>query len=493
MNKILLSFVAIATTCIASAQIVPREIQSDTQIAPLMGVSNKTTEQKNVAEEEQWVKIGTGVYTDVVISSISRTKSIALSVEFEQSVSDPNTYRIQYPYANWNHRKTKEMVTYDPQKATPLIFHVVDDKYAWFEEFNSGFYIDTEDDYGPIVGEITVDHAAEYLIQNNDWETVVSVAPSTLCTVEDGTITLAAEYSFPSTDGIATGANVRISVAGEPMWRGNRDGAFCIQLPTAKDLNPNMKWNSLGKAKFTDGFSALFAYQDEPIYPIYEIEIQQNEADSTIYRLVNPYAEWNCNYSSYDFNYDTSNNYYMTIYTFPELKLACTNTFFTGLNTRIKATEGQEGESEFEMFGIQNQAYYFYESYASTFGWYLSEVAEEFPEMFGTFEDGILTYPGYYEDEYSGQVMQFPTFVGWTGSYFEAEENEYMYVINKTGNFRVEFPGVNAPGAVEDVAAPDDNTPVEYFNLQGMRLEHPQRGTFVIERRGTQVVKKIYR
>lgn len=494
MKKALLYFIVFATAGLTFANTPQRDFNVKVATSSInLDIVQPSSTNDAVANDE-WILIGTGVYTDVVISSISGTRPIALSVEFEQNASDPNTYRIRAPYANWNVKGSEKLVTYHPEKATPMIVHVVDDKYAWFESFNTGFYIDTADDIGPIVGEVTVCQVAESLINANGCDAVVLSAPSTLCTYVDGTMTLTSECTYETSSGtVTTLSNVRIDVAGEPMWRGNRSGEFCVQLPTAKDLNPNMKWNTLeGKAKFTDAFTSLFAYQDEPVYPIFEVEIQQNEADPTIFRLVNPYAQWESSYSSYDFKYDSSNNYYMIIYTFPEHNLACTNTFQTGINVKIRESEDTAVENDFEMFGVQNQAYYFYESYASLFGWYLSDVAEEFPYMLGNYNDGVITCPAYYEDEYSGQIMEFPTFTGWTGSYREATDNGYTYVVNKMGNFKVILPGAKEPDSSIDNITIEDKTAVEYYNLQGIRLEKPQPGTLVIERRGTQTVKRVY-
>lgn len=432
-----------------------------------------------------WEKLGTGVYNDFVISSIYNKTSTALSVEYERNTTDPNMYRIQKPYANWSDYRVEGLV-YDPTKATPMVIHVVDDKYAWIESFNTGLIIDTADDYGPIVGEITVVPQMEEMIKNNGFEAVLKDSPTALCAYNQGTMTLGEDYildgrSYP---------NIRIDVAGEPIWKGNKRGVFRLQLPFAPDLEPTMKWNTLdGYAIFTDGLTSLFAFQDEPVYPELKVKIQQNEVNPNIYRLVNPYAEWNVNYSAYDFQYDNSDNYYITIYTFPEYNVACTNTFYTGLNVRIK------GEKDFEMFGVQNQAFYFYESYAKKFGWYIEEVADEFGYMFGTFEDGVITYPGYYEDEYSGQIMEFPMFTGWTGSYVEAEKNDYIYAVNKAGKFKIVFPGQEDPeeggdnSVIESVV--DDDCPAEYYNLQGQKIKNPSPGAVVIERRGDRSTKKI--
>lgn len=430
----------------------------------------------------EWVKLGTGLYTDVVISSIFKTKSATLSVEFEQSVDDPNTYRIQYPYANWHDKRADDSMWYNSEKATPMVFHIVNDKYAWFEEFNTGLYIDTADEYGPIVGEVSVCLAAQDLIKDYGVATVLSSAPLAFCRFNDGTFTLTTNYALSGYEY----PNVRIDVAGEPIWRGNYNGAFCTQLPDAPDLDPSVKWTTLeGKGKFTDAFSALFAYQDEPRYPTFDVEIQQNVAEQTVFRVVNPYADWQNPYSAYDIACDNSTNHYLIIRTFPDYDLACIDFFDTGLKV--------EGLGP---FGVQSQGYFFYYDYASTFGWYLEEVVEEFPYMFGEFKDGVFSCPAYYQEEYSGQMMDFPMFTGWVGCYKECLENDELYVVNKQGNFKVVF-----PGAVDDdddtnsiVPVPDTTdyeSPAEYFTIQGLRVPRPTAPGIYIEARPGLPARKI--
>lgn len=432
------------------------------------------------AENNGWVKIGSGLFTDIVISSIYNTNGAKISVDFEQSESDPNTYRIKAPYANWSDRRA-EKISYRPAEATPLVFHVVNDKYAWFEQFNTGLYVEEADDYGPIVGMITVVPTVEALIKTYGVQTVYANYPSAFCVFDAGTLTLTELREEDNSP------NVRLDVAGEPIWKGNKNSRFKMQLPTAEDLDPEMKWNTLEKkAKFTDDFTTLFAYQDEPQTPTLEVEIQQNQADPDHYRLVNPYAEWNIAYSAYDIEYDTDNNYYIHIYTFPELELACTDTFLTGLNVRQKGSD-----DPFEMFGVQNTAYYFYFSYASSFGWWLIDVAQDFGYMLGTFEDGIFTCPATYQEEYSGQMMDFPTFTGWTGDYDEAEELGYTYQVNKHGAFRVEIPQGKADSSGTTMLPQNETETLQYYDLQGRRIMNPAKGSIVIERRGSQVRKII--
>ena len=45
---------------------------------------------------------------------------------------------------------------------------------------------------------------------------------------------------------------------------------------------------------------------------------------------------------------------------------------------------------------------------------------------------------------------------------------------------------------IEDVAVDnDDNAPAEYFNLQGVRVAHPEAGNIYIVRRGAKVSKEL--
>lgn len=440
------------------------------------------------ADDGEWIKLGTGMYTDFIVSAMYGYKADPIEADFQQSKSDPTTFRIYRPYANWTDKRP-EGLTYNPANATPLVFHLIDGGYAWFEAFDTGFYVDTADQWGPIVGEVTVTPSMQTFIKSYGLQTVIDQIPTSLCKFNDGTLTLTYSCMVPTNSGYQPYPNICIEVDGEEMWDGNKNDALCMMLPDARDLASEFKWKPLdGNALFVDGFSSLFAYQDEPKSPEFDVEIQQNEADPNLYRLVNPYADWDLDYSAYEFDYDTNDNYYMKIYTFPEYGNACTNTFYTGLMTRIK------GEDEpFEMFGVQSQAYYFHESYAKKYGWYLSETAHDFGYMFGKFEDGVFSCPATYEDEYYGQIVEFPTFTGWRGSYDEAIENDWTYAVNRQGTFKVVFPSAREENtsAVGNIITDADAVQTEYYDLTGRRVLNPAPGSIVIERRGNQAVKII--
>ena len=53
--------------------------------------------------------------------------------------------------------------------------------------------------------------------------------------------------------------------------------------------------------------------------------------------------------------------------------------------------------------------------------------------------------------------------------------------------------GPNDSTGLDDILAEDENAPVEYFNIQGLRVSDPQPGQMVIRRQGSKVSKIIIR
>lgn len=60
-------------------------------------------------------------------------------------------------------------------------------------------------------------------------------------------------------------------------------------------------------------------------------------------------------------------------------------------------------------------------------------------------------------------------------------------------NLETSFKVDNGSSAIESIEAADENAPVEYFNIQGMRINEPAAGQFVIRRQGSKVSKMIVR
>ncbi len=80
----------------------------------------------------------------------------------------------------------------------------------------------------------------------------------------------------------------------------------------------------------------------------------------------------------------------------------------------------------------------------------------------------------------------------WVWLTFSAKANETYYVFNKNtqigfGGF--EFTSTGGSAAIDDILS-EDNAPVEYFNLQGIRVANPENGLY-IRRQGKNVSKVI--
>lgn len=473
MKRILLTAFLGAATVYGAVAFNPSDITRRDDAIILLDAPAVQKKAAAADDASEWKRLGTGLFTEVMVSSIYKNvRPVSIPAEVEQSVSDPNTYRMKAPYENWRDHRSEGIFTYDPEKATPLIFHVVNNQYVWFESFDTGLYIDTADDYGPIYGELTLNFQSEALVKGNGFNTVLAVVPGCLAKYDNGTITLDAQCSLSG----QSYWNVIMGMTEPENWAANQDGSFRIQLPFAENLDPNMQWTTLGrKALFTDDFTTLLTGPNlDPVYNEWEVEIQQNVADPTLYRLVNPFEGWEDPYKYYNVSYDNSTNHYINIQTFPDYGKACTDRFYTGLSV--------EGFGE---FGIESAAYNFYFTQAIKQGWYFFELADEYPEIFADFNEGVITCPASFATEY-------PMYMAWM-----SREPESIYRLNEGGRFKVVFPEAredDESGDTTGICIPEigADTTVEYFTLQGVRVERPAKGQLVIERRGANTAKIIF-
>lgn len=129
-------------------------------------------------------------------------------------------------------------------------------------------------------------------------------------------------------------------------------------------------------------------------------------------------------------------------------------------------------EVEREMFnldGLQTEAYL-------AFG--EIENMEDVPDNLMEVQEWMLADVGYDVDH--GHTMVY------TVHDYDIEEDEWVNMMRVEFSDYKEWTGIAAP-AVEDAEAP-----VEYYNLQGIRIAEPQRGTVVIRRQGSDTRKVIY-
>lgn len=122
--------------------LVPTEISSKDikakGLKPVVKESALTTSSRMSAparegSSEGWTSIGTGLFTDAVFPDMfNGIEPTTFDVEIEQNDADPTTYRIVNPYANWDNPYSN--LTYHDNPANYLVFHIVNDQYAYIED-----------------------------------------------------------------------------------------------------------------------------------------------------------------------------------------------------------------------------------------------------------------------------------------------------------------------------------------------------------------------
>ena len=162
------------------------------------------------------------------------------------------------------------------------------------------------------------------------------------------------------------------------------------------------QWTSLGKATYTDAFVGA-AYDGDN--KTYEVEIQENDNNPGIYRLVNPYGK------AFPYNeegdWDDSRNYYLEINASdPD------GVYITVQNTGLNWGDGN--------FYVHSLAAYYMDE-----GMTLAEVKAE--GYCGKLENGVITFPT--------RSLLF--------AYFESSSD--LYTVNVDGAFKVVLPGAIAP------------------------------------------------
>ncbi|MCM1484541.1 MAG: hypothetical protein NC043_09405 [Muribaculaceae bacterium] len=211
------------------------------------------------------------------------------------------------------------------------------------------------------------------------------------------------------------------------------------------------EWESIGNAKYTEvAFAEIYQTPQECTY---EVPVQVNKENRSIFRLVDPYgAAW----PHYTANavLDHTHNHYLYV--------NATNADQVYIeDSPVGINLGGDGDAM-----ISSQA-------AKYLAW--GNTAEDIAAagFFGKLEGTTVTFPA-----------NHITF---------AEKNyakgERLAV--ESANGKIELPEAFAAIDGIGVDEADVNAPVEYFNFQGVRVANPTEGTIVIRRQGSKVSKVL--
>lgn len=204
-------------------------------------------------------------------------------------------------------------------------------------------------------------------------------------------------------------------------------------------------WKSIGKGKFTDGF--ISDYFDTTAASV-EVEIEESTDLAGFYRVVNPFASL---YSQYLDTTDHNHYLYVSMVDGEPIYIPYSS---TGIDLG---------------YGVATVAS------ASYYNYYMGEDISDDIAAIWDDETKTLTFPQY------ALIMGQPMY-----------EYGIFEGANYSGTFALQFPEGYSNG-VKDITTDDANAPVQYFNLQGMRIANPTAGQMVIRRQGATVTKQLVR
>lgn len=487
---------------------------------------SKGTHIANEAEG-QWKSIGTGKYRDDIITKLYFVEAKEFDVEILENTSKPGFYRIVSPYKNY----PSSPAVFDGDTYLEIDASVPDKIYlkqydtgmdwgAGSMRINSiaydrllkegsldGAFADGE--CGSIEDGVITFPVNTLLAQMGDemggmWLTanasgkfrlVLPGAPDMDVAItvngmeeKDGkqyisvgfnigkeceTVKVAmleGDFTGEMADGIADGTieSQEITASGSVLFPYEKDGIYTfVAVPyyEGKQRRTTYKteelsylmvgWKSLGKCVYTEGFFAdLEASLDlELDDAVMEVEIQESTDRPGYFRMVDPYG-LQYRYSNTS-NYDTSRRYYMEIdattpdkVVIKEMSNGCGLDIGYGLMFLWCNAERWDGD------GIHTP--------------------EEVAAMYGKRNGNVITFPE------NSLCVKIP------------KGRDAWYWANATGKFRIELPeGAGIGGAV---AGSKDEAPVEYYNLQGMKVNADNLTSGIyIKKRGSESVKVIIR
>ncbi len=237
--------------------------------------------------------------------------------------------------------------------------------------------------------------------------------------------------------------------------------------------DPNEGWSSLGKATFMDGWilpGIKIDQTDEANW--YKVELQQNDTNKNMYRLVNPYKGES---PAAQYNASTKTGYIQFDVSDPD------HVLFLPVDA-----------------GFVNSQMMFSKLYCLNFlSWAMGKYglsANEIIEIIGnestysTFADGVVDIPAELID---GQWVCDAVFGDQTGVYagynWTDTNNNALNMAAK-----IIFP-TDSEAGIGNITASDENQAVKFYNLQGIEISNPHKGQVVIRKQGTTVSKTIVR
>ncbi len=395
-------------------------------------------------------------------------------VEMEQDANRPTRYRLVNPY----HGECPIVDRNDDTRGGYIQFNVKDPEHVVFDVVPAGFSSSALGVENVICYNILTafslqdDVSLSQLITNLGNE-----VPFT--TYKDGVLTLSSKYSVQMRKMMQDACFAVQSDPSRHLEWSTADGISAnmytrIFFPGTALPDPNEGWKSYGTATFQDGW-ILPVYGIDQTKPEnwYEVPVQVKADNPNIYRLVDPYHLKDCPVAQY--NQSTKIGYIQFDVTDPE------HVIFDIVSCGMAEP------------ALQMTTMYLYNtltSYVNNMGLSAEEIIDAIGESipYSTFKDGVLNMTGFIDDPTEG--IQYDCCVG---SQLNVNASQRWRIKGGAMANMSTVITIKDNSAIETVGYDNSDAPVEYFNLQGIRVNQPAAGQIVIRRQGTEVSKMIVR
>ena len=234
------------------------------------------------------------------------------------------------------------------------------------------------------------------------------------------------------------------------------------------EIDPNEGWTTVGTATLEDAWiSVAYKWEDgvgvSPAEAPITAVLQQNDEVETLYRLVDPY--YDPNWLLIETNQSTKNGYIVFDIADPDHVVVK-----AGYPAGYKNSQG-----EFYVFGM--------------LGWQINSFGSKWddsllPDVIAFMEEKGQPFDTYADDVVTVNKSVFDVSPKCSKAY---SWTDVKYVVSTiTMDIDSDINGIS-------VVEADENAPVEYFNLQGVRVDNPAAGQVVIKRQGAKATKTIVR
>ena len=276
------------------------------------------------------------------------------------------------------------------------------------------------------------------------------------------------EIVFDADHGFGWPALTADSVTSELLgWFGLFDVLEMYQEDESTPLDEVQEgqWESIGTAMFTDGWVLPSWGEDPADYP-YEVELQRNVNNGNLFRLWEPYKTPDYVLAAYNIS-DFHGQIVFDI-TDPAHVV-----FAAGMPAGYKDDYDPRDQYNFNLLGWQIHG--FGDDYEPALHWDLIlNFMEENGQPFDTFDAATRTI-----------TVTRPSF-----DFNKRCTSAYSWNANPLPPAKIVLPADYDAGVEGVFVDNDSNAPVEYFNLQGVRVAQPTNGLYIV-RQGNNVTKQV--